>query len=59
MPLVSCDGVNCNDCSINSIVRKLGRNCIQMILESEDLPYGVKCDLSEGEEMFWLTVSML
>ena len=24
----------------------------QMILKSEDLPYGVKCDLSEGEEMF-------
>lgn len=55
MPLVSCDGVQWSDYSIDNTMRKLGRDCIQMILESEDLPYGVKCDLSEGEEMFWLT----
>ena len=56
MPLVSSNGVKWRDCSVDNTVRKLGRDCMQMILESEDLPYGVKCDLSEGEEMFWLTV---
>ncbi len=32
--------------------RKPGRFLILLIVKSEDLPYGVKYDLSEGEGMF-------
>ena len=33
----------------------LGRDCTQRMHESEDLPYGIRYDLSEGEGMFWRT----
>lgn len=32
-----------------------GRDCTQRMHKSEDLPYGIRYDLSEGEGMFWRT----